>query len=129
MNSIANRKTEIENLQEVIMPRSKRKIGLGELRVGLLVLIAIGVFVFLILNASGELNPFASHLHLRARFPGATVRIDSPTDPAGTWFIDVRRNQRALVIQWKQGRGFGFMYAQQTPYSESNLTWICEYLD
>src|SRR5207244_2072723 len=53
------------------MPRSKRKIGLGELRVGLLVLIAIGVFVFLILNTSGELNPFKSHLHLRARFPDA----------------------------------------------------------
>ncbi|HEY8204417.1 MAG TPA: MlaD family protein [Pyrinomonadaceae bacterium] len=50
------------------MPRSTRKIGLGELRVGLLVLIAIAVLIVLILNASGTLNPFARHLHLRARF-------------------------------------------------------------
>ena len=53
------------------MPRSTRNIGLSELRVGLLVLIAIGVLVVLILNASGEINPFASHLHLRARFVDA----------------------------------------------------------
>jgi phospholipid/cholesterol/gamma-HCH transport system substrate-binding protein len=37
----------------------------------LLVLIAIGVLIVLILNASGNLNPFASHLHLRARFTDA----------------------------------------------------------
>jgi phospholipid/cholesterol/gamma-HCH transport system substrate-binding protein len=53
------------------MARSTGKIGLGELRVGLLVLIAIGVLIVLILNASGNLNPFASHLHLRARFTDA----------------------------------------------------------
>src|SRR5260370_37840579 len=53
------------------MPKSTRNIGLSELRVGLLVLIAIAVLVVLILNASGELNPFASHLHLRARFTDA----------------------------------------------------------
>src|ERR1700730_3269710 len=54
------------------MPKSTRTLGLSELRVGLLVLIAIGVFIVLILNASGNLNPFASHLHLRARFADAS---------------------------------------------------------
>jgi phospholipid/cholesterol/gamma-HCH transport system substrate-binding protein len=53
------------------MPRSTRNLGLSELRVGLLVLIAIVVLVILILNASGTFNPFASHLHLRARFADA----------------------------------------------------------
>jgi phospholipid/cholesterol/gamma-HCH transport system substrate-binding protein len=53
------------------MPRSTRNIGLSELRVGLLVVIAIGILVVLILNASGTFNPFASHLHLRARFTDA----------------------------------------------------------
>ena len=33
------------------MPKTTRNIGLSELRVGLLVLIAIGVLVVLILNA------------------------------------------------------------------------------
>ncbi|HSQ23856.1 MAG TPA: MlaD family protein [Pyrinomonadaceae bacterium] len=50
------------------MPKSTRNIGLSELRVGLLVFIALAVLVVLILNASGELNPFKTHLHLRARF-------------------------------------------------------------
>ena len=53
------------------MPRSTKRIGLGELRVGLLVLIAIAVLIVLILNASGDLNPFAGKLHLRARFADA----------------------------------------------------------
>src|SRR5712691_184577 len=54
------------------MPQSTRNIGLSQLRVGLLVLIAIAVLILLILNASGTLNPFASHLHLRARFADAS---------------------------------------------------------
>src|SRR5215467_13961005 len=53
------------------MPKSTRNIGLSELRVGLFVFIALAVLVVLILNASGELNPFKSHLHLRARFVDA----------------------------------------------------------
>jgi len=64
------------------MPPVKRTVGLSELRVGLLVLGAIAVLIFLILNASGDINPFASKLHLRARFadanglrPGSEVRL------------------------------------------------------
>jgi len=53
------------------MPKSTRNIGFSELRVGLLVLIAVGVLIILILNASGTLNPFAGHIHLRARFTDA----------------------------------------------------------
>src|ERR1043166_9907431 len=53
------------------MPKSTRNIGLSELRVGLLVFIALAVLLVLILNASGALNPFKSHLHLRARFADA----------------------------------------------------------
>ena len=53
------------------MPKSTRNIGLSELRVGLLVFIALAVLIVLILNASGELNPFKGHLHLRARFTDA----------------------------------------------------------
>lgn len=52
-------------------PTNRKKLGLAELRVGLLVLIALAVFIVLILNASGSLNPFARRLHLRARFADA----------------------------------------------------------
>src|SRR6267378_7866689 len=53
------------------MPPAKKTIGLSELRVGLLVLVSIAVLIFLILNASGDINPFARKLHLRARFGDA----------------------------------------------------------
>lgn len=64
------------------MPPAKKTIGLSELRVGLLVVGSIAVLIFLILNASGDINPFASKLRLRARFadanglrPGSEVRL------------------------------------------------------
>ncbi len=50
------------------MPRSNKTISLRELRVGLLVLVSIAVLIFLVLNASGDINPFSKKLHLKARF-------------------------------------------------------------
>ena len=74
------------------MPKSTRSIGLSELRVGLLVLIAIAVLVVLILNASGEINPFKSHLHLRARFADANgLREGSEVRLAGVRIGKVSR--------------------------------------
>jgi phospholipid/cholesterol/gamma-HCH transport system substrate-binding protein len=55
---------------------------LNQLRVGIFVLISIVILVFLILNASGDINPFSKKLHLKARFidanglrEGAEVRL------------------------------------------------------
>jgi len=53
------------------MPPAKKTIGLSELRVGLLVVVSIAVLMFLILNATGDINPFRQRLHLRAKFPNA----------------------------------------------------------
>ena len=41
------------------MPPVKKKVGIRELRVGLLVVVAIGVLLFLLLNASGDISPFS----------------------------------------------------------------------
>lgn len=64
------------------MPPTKRPIGLREVRVGLLVVAAIAVLIFLLLNASGDISPFSRKLTLYARFasadglrPGAEVRL------------------------------------------------------
>ena len=64
------------------MPRSNQSVSLNQLRVGIFVLISIVILVFLILNASGDLNPFSAKLHLKARFvdanglrQGAEVRL------------------------------------------------------
>src|ERR1041384_8436418 len=53
------------------MPRSKTSVSLSQVRVGIFVLIAIAVLVFLVLNASGDINPFSRKLHLKARFVDA----------------------------------------------------------
>ncbi|MEP6921495.1 MAG: MlaD family protein [bacterium] len=53
------------------MPPSKKTVSLRELRVGLLVLGSIAILIFLILNASGDINPFTKKLHLKARFADA----------------------------------------------------------
>ena len=53
------------------MPRSTRNVTLSQMRVGIFVLLAIGILVFLILNASGDINPFSKKLHLKARFGDA----------------------------------------------------------
>ncbi|MFN2533285.1 MAG: MlaD family protein [Pyrinomonadaceae bacterium] len=50
------------------MPRSNKQISLSQLRVGLFVLIGVIILIFLILNASGDINPFSKKLHLKARF-------------------------------------------------------------
>src|SRR4030095_8176874 len=53
------------------MPPSKKNVTLGQLRVGIFVLAAIGILIFLILNASGDINPFSRKLHIKARFGDA----------------------------------------------------------
>src|SRR5258705_9022769 len=53
------------------MPPSKKTVSLSQLRVGIFVLLAIGILIFLVLNASGDINPFSKKLHLKARFSDA----------------------------------------------------------
>ncbi len=53
------------------MPRSTKTVSLNQLRVGIFVLVSIVILIFLILNASGDINPFKKRLHLRARFSDA----------------------------------------------------------
>jgi phospholipid/cholesterol/gamma-HCH transport system substrate-binding protein len=66
------------------MPPAKKMVGIREVRVGLLIVIAIGVLIFLILNASGDISPFSKKVHLRARFSSADgVRRGSEVRLAG----------------------------------------------
>src|SRR6266480_3994045 len=53
------------------MPKTRKSVSLNELRVGIFVFIGIVILVLLILNASGDINPFAKKLHLKARFGDA----------------------------------------------------------
>lgn len=53
------------------MPRTTKTVSLRELRVGIFILGSIAILIFLILNASGDINPFSKKLHLKARFSDA----------------------------------------------------------
>jgi phospholipid/cholesterol/gamma-HCH transport system substrate-binding protein len=53
------------------MPPTKKNVSLSQLRVGIFVLITIAVLVFLVLNASGDINPFSKKLIVKARFMDA----------------------------------------------------------
>lgn len=74
------------------MPKTKKAVSLSEIRVGLLVLVSIAVLIFLILNASGDINPFARKLHLKALFVDANgLREGSEVRLAGVRVGKVER--------------------------------------
>src|SRR6476619_6240350 len=74
------------------MPRSTKNVTLSQLRVGIFVLIAIGILIFLVLNASGDINPFSRKLHLKARFVDANgLRDGSEVRLAGVRVGKVER--------------------------------------
>ena len=79
------------------MPPSKRNVTLSQLRVGIFVLIAIAVLVFLVLNASGDINPFSRKLHLKARFADANgLREGSEVRLAG---VRVGKVERIVLME------------------------------
>lgn len=53
------------------MPPTQRNIGLSQLKVGIFVLASLLVLAFLVLNATGDFNPFEKKMRLKARFATA----------------------------------------------------------
>src|ERR1041385_6839941 len=79
------------------MPRSRTTISLSQARVGIFVLLAIVVLVFLVLNASGDINPFSRKLHLKARFVDANgLREGSEVRLAG---VRVGKVERIVLLE------------------------------
>ncbi|MDQ6788278.1 MAG: MlaD family protein [Acidobacteriota bacterium] len=74
------------------MPPTQRSLGFSQLRVGIFVLFGLVVLGFLILNSTGDLNPFEKKLHLKARFPGADgLREGAEVELAGVHIGKVER--------------------------------------
>lgn len=66
------------------MPSANKRVGIREVRVGLLVVVSIAVLIFLVLNASGDFSPFSRKITLKARFPNADgLRSGSEVHLAG----------------------------------------------
>src|SRR5215510_9173254 len=79
------------------MPRSRTSISLSQVRVGIFVLLSIIVLIFLVLNASGDINPFSKKLHLRARFVDANgLREGSEVRLAG---VRIGKVERIVLLE------------------------------
>jgi phospholipid/cholesterol/gamma-HCH transport system substrate-binding protein len=53
------------------MPTTTRNLGFSQLRVGIFVFIGLAVLGFMIINSTGDFNPFERRMRLRARFANA----------------------------------------------------------
>jgi len=74
------------------MPSSKQSVSFRQLRVGIFVLVTIVILIFLVLNASGDINPFSKKLHLKSRFVDANgLRDGSEVRLAGVKVGKVER--------------------------------------
>src|SRR5215510_11171793 len=94
------------------MPRSTRSVTLSQLRVGIFVLVAIGVLIFLVLNASGDINPFSRKLHLKARFVDANgLREGSEVRLAG---VRVGKVEKIILLEPSQVPSAPRVEAQMT---------------
>jgi len=63
---------------------TRKKLGFSQLRVGIFVLFGLAVLAFLILNSTGDFNPFEKKLRLKARFAAADgLREGSEVQLAG----------------------------------------------
>src|SRR5215207_3957441 len=94
------------------MPRSRTSISLSQVRVGIFVLLAIAVLIFLVLNASGDINPFSRKLHLRARFSDANgLREGSEVRLAG---VRVGKVEKIVLLEPSPVAGAPRVEAQMT---------------
>jgi transcriptional regulator with XRE-family HTH domain len=44
---------------------------------------------------------------IRHRFPEAKIAVDPPSNPKGSWFLDVRLDGQLVAVEWRKDRGFG----------------------
>jgi phospholipid/cholesterol/gamma-HCH transport system substrate-binding protein len=66
------------------MVQTKRSLGFTQLRVGIFVLFGLFILAFLILNSTGDFNPFEKKVRLKARFAAADgLREGSEVQLAG----------------------------------------------
>src|ERR1041384_3348724 len=123
------------------MPRSTKSVSLNQLRVGIFVLVAIVILIFLILNASGDVNPFKKRLHLKARFGDANglregsevrvsgVRVGKVNDVAASGTDLAQRlsklsDQMSVIVKdVQEGKGtVGRLFSDEALYNNLNAT-------
>ena len=78
------------------MPPTQKNLGFSQLRVGIFVLFGLAVLAFLILNASGNFNPFEKKMRLRAQFPTADgLRESAEVQLAG---VNIGKVEKVILL-------------------------------
>ena len=93
------------------MVETKKTLTFSKVRVGIFVLFGLAVLAFLILNSTGDFNPFEKKLKLKTRFAAADgLREGSEVQLAGVRIGKVEKGRSASAGQSRgiQGRsGYG----------------------
>ncbi len=86
------------------MPPTQQNLGFSQLRVGIFVLAGLIVFGFLVLNSTGDFNPFAKKIELRAHFATADGLRDGADVQLAGVSIGKVEEVRLLPIGSPQGQ-------------------------
>lgn len=44
---------------------------------------------------------------LQAQGPGLELELDRPENPSAPWWLDIKRRDRWVVVEWRPAQGFG----------------------
>ncbi len=78
------------------MATTKSNLSFSQLRVGIFVLFGLAVLAFMVLNSTGDFNPFEKKLLLKARFAGADgLRDGSEVQLAG---VSIGKVQEVILL-------------------------------
>ena len=55
---------------------------------------------------------------IRQRFPNAKLSLDAPKNRTGTWFLDLENRGHSVILQWREGNGFGVSSSPSDGFGE-----------
>ncbi len=54
---------------------------------------------------------------LKKRLPDVVVKVDEPELASGNYWLDIKRSDKEIVVEWRQKEGFGF-FAEDASFGE-----------
>jgi len=65
------------------------------------------------------MNPIEDlKIRLTRQFPQLSARVDPPSDPDGSWWLDLNLAGHSATAEWRPGRGFGILSSESDTYGE-----------
>jgi len=54
---------------------------------------------------------------LKTRLSDLEIKVDEPYHPTGNHWLDAKKDQKRVTVEWRPGQGFGF-FAEDADYGE-----------